>query len=138
MPEIIDFGSLTLRFLRDKRETGGNLDMFETTLLSWERMPVPHYHETWDETVFGIFGTTTFTVDGTAHGGGPGAVLALPRGEVHGFDDRSGAPATNLYVLTPGALGPEYFGEFAALVATGAPDSARVRAIMLRHGPVPA
>ena len=46
--------------------------------------------------------------------------------------------ATCLSVLTPGVLGPEYFRELANLVALGPPDEAAVRAIMLRHGLVPA
>ena len=138
MPEIIDFGSFELRFLRDKHDTGGSLDMFEMTLLPGGRMPMPHYHESWDETVYGISGIVTFTVEGTAHPIGPGGALFIPRGQVHGFDNRGGVPATSLSVLTPGVLGPEYFRELASLIAAGKPDMAMVREIMLRHGLVPA
>lgn len=138
MPEIINIGPLRLRFLRDKHDTHGSLDMFEMTVPPEGRMPEPHYHESWDETVYGISGTLTFTIEGTSHDIGPGDVLFIPRGKVHGFDNRSGAPATNLGVLTPGVLGPEYFRELAALVAAGSPDPAEVREIMLRHGLVPA
>lgn len=138
MPEIIDFGSLKLRFLRDKHDTDGSLDMFEMTVLPEGRMPVAHYHESWDETVYGLSGVLTLTVEGTDHDVGPGDVLFILRGTVHGFDNRSGAPATCLAVLTPGVLGPEYFRELAALVAAGRPDPAKVREIMLRHGLVPA
>jgi len=28
------------------------------------RMPVPHYHDRWDETVYGLTGVTTWRVDG--------------------------------------------------------------------------
>jgi hypothetical protein len=34
-------------------------------------------------------------------------------------------------------LGPGYFREIAALVAEGAPDPAKLKDIMLRHGLVP-
>lgn len=138
MPEIIDFGPLKLRFLRDKHDTAGGLDMFEMTVSPEGRMPVPHHHESWEETVYGVTGTVTYTVEGRTHDIGPGAALFIPRGKVHGFDNRSGAPATCLCVLTPGVLGPEYFRELAALVAAGRPDPAAVREIMLRHGLVPA
>lgn len=138
MPEIIDFGSFKLRFLRDKHDTGGSLDMFEMVLQPEGRMPAAHHHESWDETVYGVSGTVTFTVEGVAHDVGPGDALFIPRGKVHGFDNRSGAPSTSLSVLTPGVLGPEYFRELAALIATGRPDEAKVHEIMRRHGLIPA
>ena len=137
MPEIIDFGSLELRFLRDKHDTNGSLDMFEMTLSPEGRMPVPHYHEDWEETVYGLTGTVTYTVEGEAFDIPPGATLFIPRGKVHGFHNRSGVPATCLCVLTPGVLGPEYFRELASVIIAGTPDPATVREIMLRHKLVP-
>jgi quercetin dioxygenase-like cupin family protein len=138
MPEIIDFGSFQLRFLRDKRDTAGSLDMFELTLQPEGRMPVPHYHESWEETVYGVTGRVNYLVDGQSHDIGPGDSLFIPRGKIHGFSNRSGAPATCLCILTPGVLGPEYFRELAALLSTGQPDPARAKEIMLRYGLVPA
>ncbi|ACA19857.1 Cupin 2 conserved barrel domain protein [Methylobacterium sp. 4-46] len=138
MLEVIRIGPLELRFLRSKHETSGSLDMFEMTVPHEGRMPVAHYHRDWDETIYGLIGTVTFTVGGKDHAVGPGDVLFIPRGVVHGFDNRSGATATCLGVLTPGVLGPEYFRELASLVAAGPPDEAVVREIMLRHGLVPA
>ena len=64
MPETIKMGALTLNFLQSKDETGGSLDMFEMVVQPNARMPVPHYHESWDETVYGLSGTMTFRVDG--------------------------------------------------------------------------
>jgi len=138
VPEIIEFGSLQLRFLRDKHDTAGSLDMFELVLQPEGRMPVPHYHESWEETVYGIDGTVTYTVEGQDHDVGPGDSLFIPRGQVHGFTNRSGAVARCLCILTPGVLGPEYFRELAALLAAGQPDPAKAREIMLRYGLVPA
>lgn len=43
---------------------GGSLDMFEMTLHPNARMPVGHYHESWDEIVYGLTGTTTWSIDG--------------------------------------------------------------------------
>ncbi|MBP0492048.1 cupin domain-containing protein [Roseomonas indoligenes] len=138
MPETIDFGSLSLRFLRDKHDTGGSLDLFELTLQPEGRMPVPHYHEAWEETVYGLSGTIAFTVAGETHELTPGHSLFIPRGVVHGFQNHSGAVAKCLSVLTPGVLGPEYFRELAALLRAGPPDAAKVGEIMRRHGLVPA
>ena len=138
MAEEIRIGAVILRFLRDKHATNGSLDLFEMTVPPEGEMPVPHYHRDWDETVYGLNGTVTFTTKGQPQAIGPGETLFIPRGTVHGFDNRSGAEATCLCVLTPGVLGPEYFRELAALVADGPPDEALVREVMLRHGLMPA
>ncbi|MGD9510013.1 MAG: cupin domain-containing protein [Geminicoccaceae bacterium] len=138
MAEIIRIGALELRFLQSREETGGSLDLFEMVLPPDARMPVPHYHESWDETVYGLAGTSTWQVDGRAVAVTPGTSLFIRRGVVHGFANPSGAAATCLCVLTPGRLGPGYFREIAALAADGAPDPARMRETMLRHGLVPA
>lgn len=137
MTETITIGGLTLEFLHSKDDTGGSLDAFRMTVQPNARVPVPHYHETWDETVYGLDGTLTFTVDGQETALPPGASLFIRRGTVHGFSNPSGAPATCLSILTPGVLGPSYFRELAALVATGAPDPARLKEIMLRHRLIP-
>ena len=64
MSEIIRIGGLELRFLRSKDDTGGSLDLFEMTVQPNARMPVPHYHESWDETIYGLDGVTTWQIDG--------------------------------------------------------------------------
>ncbi|MGH7102859.1 MAG: cupin domain-containing protein [Acetobacteraceae bacterium] len=126
-----------LEFLHSLDETDASLDMFRMTVQPKARMPVSHYHESWDETVFGISGVVTFRIAGQDIAIGPGASSFIRRGVVHGFDNRTDAPATCLCVLTPGVLGPAYFREIAALAAAGPPDPARIKDIMRRYGPVP-
>ncbi len=58
MAELIRMGGLELRFLQSA-ETGASLDMFEMTLQPDARMPVPHHHESWEETVYGLTGSST-------------------------------------------------------------------------------
>jgi len=137
MAETINIGPITLRFLLSKHDTGGSLDMFEMDVQAEGRNSVPHYHRDWDEMVYGLAGTLMWTIDGHVTAVGPGDTAFVPRGIVHGFANSSGAAATVLSVLTPGVLGPEYFREFAAHVASGAPDPVVMREIMLRHGLVP-
>jgi quercetin dioxygenase-like cupin family protein len=136
--EIIRMGGLELRFLQTRETTGGGIDMFEMTVQPNARMPVAHYQESWDEAVYGLSGTLAFRVDGQDHAVGPGQSLFIGRGVVHGFSNDTQAPATCLCVLTPGVLGPGYFREIAGVLAAGAPDPARMKEIMLRHGLVPA
>lgn len=136
--DIIDFGSLTVKFLQSKEGTGGSLDMFEMTALPEGRMPVPHYHETWDETVYGLTGTMTFRVDGRDIELAPGETVFIRRGVVHAFSNNSGKVASCLCTLTPGVLGPAYFRDMAALLKGGAPDPAKMKETMLCYGLVPA
>ena len=138
MNELIDFGSLQLRFLQSKDDTAGSLDLFEMTLQPQGRMPVPHYHENWDETIVGLKGTTTWRVGGVDIAVAPGKTVFIRRGTIHGFVNNTADAAACLCVLTPGVLGPAYFREMAASVSGGTPDPAKMKEIMLRHGLVPA
>ena len=83
--------------------------------------------------------TTTPLVAGKAQdvGVGSGQTVFIKRGIVHGFRNDTQEPATCLCVLSPGVLGPAYFRELAALIASGAPDLAKMKEIMLRYGLVP-
>ena len=137
MPEIINLGSIELRFLQSKDDTAGSLDVFEMTAQPNARMPIPHYHDGWDETIYGLTGTMTFRVDGRDVDVTPGKTVFIKRGIVHGFTNRTSAPVTCLSILTPGVLGPQYFKDMAGLLAAGTPDPARMKETMLRYGLIP-
>ena len=138
MPEIIDFGSLRLKFLQSKDDTAGGIDVFEMTVQPNARMPVAHYHDSWDETIYGLSGTTTFRIDGKDIDLKSGETVFIKRGVVHGFANRTAAPSTCLCFLSPGVLGPQYFRDMAALLKGGTPDPARMKETMLRYGLIPA
>ena len=136
--ETIRIGGLALEFLHSKDDTAGSLDLFRMTVAPQAKVPVPHYHESWDEVVYGLSGTLTFRIDGADHVIGPGGSAFVGRGVVHSFRNDSQEPATVLNVLTPGVLGPAYFREIADLMAAGGPpDLEKVKAIMGRYGLVP-
>jgi quercetin dioxygenase-like cupin family protein len=137
MTDLIDIGTLQLKFLQSKETTGGSLDLFEMTLQPNARMPIPHYHESWDETIYGLSGVSTWRVDGKDIDLAPGDTVFIKRGIVHGITNRSNGPATCLCMLSPGALGPAYLWEMAALLAGGAPDPEKMKETMLRYGLVP-
>jgi quercetin dioxygenase-like cupin family protein len=139
MAEIIKIGGIEIRFLQSKHDTGGALDLFEVTVQPNARVPVPHHHRDWEETVYGLEGTITFTLAGTPVDIPPGETLFIPRGVVHGFVNKTQAPAKCLSMLTPGALGPEYFREMAAALSGGGPpDPKKLGEIMNRYGLIPA
>jgi quercetin dioxygenase-like cupin family protein len=85
MPQTINLGSLQLKFLQSKEDTAGSLDMFEMTLQPNARMPIPHYHDRWDETIYGLTGTTCWRIDGKDIDLEPGETVFIKRGVVHGF-----------------------------------------------------
>jgi len=139
--ERIRIGQLEIRFLLESTATGGSLAMFEFDVPANARVPIAHSHDAYDETIYGLKGVLTWTLDGRAHDVGPGEVLCIPRGVVHRFDNTSGADATMLGVVTPGLLSPDYFRELAALVsatAGGPPDLSAIAGVMRRHGLTPA
>ena len=136
--EVIHIGGLELRFLQSKESSEGSLDLFEMTVQPGARVPVAHFHENWDETVYGLTGVSTLRVDGRDVELGPGRVVFIKRGIVHSFRNDSQEPTTCLVILTPGVLGPGYFREMAALIASGPPDPELMKATMLRYGLIPA
>ena len=96
-----------------------------------------HSHDGYEETIYGLEGVLTWTVEGTSIDVGPGKALLIPRGAVHQFDNTSESDAKALAVVTPGVLGPDYFREVAAILkaaAGGPPDSAALDEVMRRHG----
>ena len=139
--EHIRIGQLEIRFLLEGTATGGSLAMFEFDVPANARVPIAHSHDAYEETIYGLKGTLTWTVDRQVHDVGRGELLCIPRGAVHRFDNTSGADATMLAVVTPGVLSPDYFRELAALVnaATGGPPNLTAIAdVMRRHGLTPA
>lgn len=131
-------GQLELTFLVDETTPPGGVVMFEMLTPPRARVPVPHYHEAVDEVVYGLAGVLKSTVNGTVHRIGPGDVLAIPRGAVHYHANNGDEDARTLVVLTPDSIGRAYFEEMSAMVSAGPPDPAKAKAIMLRHGLVPA
>jgi quercetin dioxygenase-like cupin family protein len=136
----IRIGPLTIRFLLEAETTAGALTAFEFTVPSDAMVLAPHSHDAYDETVYGVAGTLTWTVAGHEIQVGPGEVLFIPRGVVHKFENRGDSDATAYAVVTPGILGPDYFREVAAVVdaAAGPPDPAAIGEVMRRHGLTPA
>lgn len=140
--ETIDVGRLAVRFLLTGDDSSGSIAAFEMTVPGGKRIPVPaHSHEHFEETIYGLSGVLTLTVDRKTLAVGPGQAVCIPRGAVHRFDNDTAEDVKTLCVITPAALGPQYFREIAELLqaaAGGAPDKAKALEIMLRHGLKPA
>ena len=115
------------------------MSVFECDVPADARMPAPHSHDEFDETVVGLEGVTTFTVGGKRTDLEPGEALFIPRRVVHGFNNGGDVDARFLAIISPGLLGSGYFREIADVVARGGPpDVERIGEVMRRHGLTPA
>jgi quercetin dioxygenase-like cupin family protein len=137
--EEFKVGDLAVRFLVTGEESAGSVALFEFDVPAGAKVAAAHSHDRYDETIYGLEGVLTWTIEGTRTDVRPGQGLYIPRGAVHDFDNTGGVDATALAVVTPGILGPDYFREVAAIVdAGGPPDLAAIGAVMRRHGLTPA
>ncbi|MGB8478391.1 MAG: cupin domain-containing protein [Acidobacteriaceae bacterium] len=136
--ETIRLGPLAVRFLLTGEQSNGSVAIFELTVPGAQRLPVPaHSHDHYEETIYGLDGVMTWTVDGKPIAVGPGQALCIPRGAVHRFDNNGSQDAKSLCVISPAVLGPEYFRESAEVLnaaAGGPPDRAKMAEIMRRYG----
>ena len=139
---LIRLGPLAVRFLVTGQNSGGSIAAFEVLVPAAQRLAAPaHSHDGYEETVYGISGVLSWTVDGRKIDIAPGEALCIPRGAVHRFDNNGAADVKALCVVTPAAIGPDYFREAAEVInaaAGGPPDVARMVAVMRRHGITPA
>jgi quercetin dioxygenase-like cupin family protein len=140
--ETIRLGPLAVRFLITAADSSGSVAVFELTVPAAQRLAAPaHSHDHYEETIYGIEGVLTWTVDGKGVEVGPGQALCIPRGAVHRFDNHGSQDVKVLCAITPAAIGPQYFRESAAVIdaaAGGPPDRAKMADIMRRHGLTPA
>ena len=139
--EPIPVGALTMTFHVDSADSGGSHTVFEVSVPAGARVPMPHSHDSFDETIYGLRGSTRWTVDGVELTIAPGDSLCVRRGLIHGFVNDSGADATFLAVAAPGVFGSAYFHELGAVLAAaagGPPDLTALSAVMRRHGLTPA
>jgi quercetin dioxygenase-like cupin family protein len=140
--ETIQAGSTGIRFLVTGADSGGSVALFEVTIPAGTGLPAPpHSHDGYEETIYGVAGVLTWTVDGTPFDVGPGQALCIPRGAVHMFMNKGAIDARALCVISPGVLGPAYFRDMGAVIAEaagGPPDRAKAMEVMRRHGLTPA
>src|SRR5262245_1014315 len=139
--ELIRLGPLGVRFLIAGDRGNGSIALFELTVPGTVGLSAPaHSHDRYEETIYGIEGALTWTVEGKAIEVGPGQALCIPRGAVHRFDNLGGVDAKALCVITPAELGPQYFHDIVDVMKAaggGPPDKVRLGEVMRRHGLTP-
>jgi len=136
--ESIRLGPLGIRFLLTGDDTNGSVSVFEITVPAGQKLAAPaHRNDAYEETLYGIEGVLTWTIDGKAIQVGPGQALCIPRGAVHRFDNLGTQDAKQLSIVTPAIMGPAYFREAGELVnaaAGGPPNASKMVDVFRRHG----
>jgi quercetin dioxygenase-like cupin family protein len=138
-PEKIIFkGGVEVHFSLDAGDTNKQVILFKCRIAPGARVPVPHFHEHFDETVYGLKGIADYTVDGNKIRLGPGDCLFIPRGTSHGFVNNTKETIEFLCYISPGVFDAGYFREIAAVVnKQGPPDIDKIKSIMKSYGLVP-
>jgi len=137
----INLGGIEVRFLVEAQDSGGAATVFECSVTGGAMVPPPHSHDAFDETVYGLEGALTFTIDGDTREIGPGDSVCIRRGQVHQFVNPGVVDAKFLSVATPGVFGPDYFTQIRDVLtaaAGGPPDIGALLDVMRRHGLTPA
>ena len=136
--ETIKIGPLGIRFLLTGDDSNSNMSVFEVLVPAGQKLVAPaHKNDAYEETLYGIEGVLTWTVDGKPIEVGPGQALCIPRGAVHRFDNLGSKDVKQLAVISPAIMGPAYFREAAEVInaaAGGPPDRAKMMEVFRRHG----
>ena len=137
--EPIDLGPMTITFSILGEDSGGAMTVSRCDVDDGAGLPVPHFHDAFEEAIYGLEGVTTFTVNGEDIEVGPGEAYCIRRGAVHTFEAKNGATSF-VAIATPGIFGPDYFIELQDALRAGGengPDPRAVGEVMLRHGLTP-
>ena len=103
--ESIRLGPLAVRFLITGDDSNGSIAVFELIVPGAQRLAAPaHSHDHYEETIYGINGVLTWTVDGRQVDVGPGQSLCIPRGAIHRFDNNGIQEVKALCVITAAAI----------------------------------
>jgi hypothetical protein len=77
---MIQVGALSVRFLVESADSNGSASVFECFVPANSKMPAPHSHDAFEETIYELEGITT--VDGRTLDVRPGEAFCVPRGAV--------------------------------------------------------
>ena len=104
--DTIAVGPISIRFRIESSDSNGSVTVFECTVPPQVPVPAAHSHDGFEETIYGLAGVLTWTIDGDDIQIGPGQAVCIPRGAVHGFVNHGDVDATVLCIATPGVFGP--------------------------------
>ena len=77
--EAIRVGELVIRFLIEGEESAGSVAVFEFEVPAGAKVAAAHSHDGYEETIYGLEGVLTWTIEGIATDVGRGDALCIPR-----------------------------------------------------------
>ena len=104
--DTITVGAFGVRFLVEAADSNGTAAVFECSVPANARMPAPHSHDGFEETIYGLTGVTTWTIDGQRVEIAAGEAVCVRGGQIHGFQNHGSVDATFLAIATPGVSDP--------------------------------
>jgi quercetin dioxygenase-like cupin family protein len=78
--EEIRIGGMAIRFRLESEASGGSVALFEFDVASGARVPGAHSHDAYEETIYGLEGVLSWTLDGVKTDVGRGRCCASVAG----------------------------------------------------------
>ena len=126
-----------LRMIATGSITAGRFGLLEYRLDARTRGASPHYHTTFSESFFVLYGTMTLYVAGQWRPCEPGDFAIAHERGVHGFRNDGAEPSSVLILFTPGIAREAFFAEMAEIGRSGrTPTKEELDAIYARHDQV--
>lgn len=126
------FGETLIMHL-DSERTGGTLNLW-TEITPPGGGPPAHYHENEDELFVVQEGRISFLSEDRWQELGPGAVIFMPRRQVHAFKNVGETPSRMLLCTTPGGFDKFFERCHEEFKTAAAPEMERILAISAEHG----
>src|SRR5215212_5815389 len=106
-------------FIHTARSTGGELLAFDLTLRPGGAVPIPHVHPIQTERFAVTGGQVRFRVGLRTIVAGPGDVVEIPPGVIHGFANREGEDARIRVEVRPALAMEEMLADVVAMAEAG-------------------
>src|SRR4051794_33113146 len=90
--ETIKLAGIEVAFLVDADDSGGSVTVFECAVAAGGKVPAPHSHDGFEETIYGLDGVTTWTIEDEETDVARGQAICIRRGQVHGFVNDGALP----------------------------------------------
>lgn len=124
-PDLVRANGTTVHYLATGATTNGLFGLYRWSMGPEAGSADPHFHRTFAESFYILDGTVAVFDGREWLDCGPGDFVHVPPGGLHGFQNRSGAPASMLIHFAPGAPREPYFEALDGLAGMSPQDRAR-------------
>ncbi len=108
-PDFVYPSGTKVHYLATGASTNGQFGLYRWEMAPGPGGPAPHFHRSMSESFYVLSGTVQIYDGADWVDCAPGAFVHVPEGGIHGFRNESGAPASMLIHIAPGAPREGYF-----------------------------